>query len=121
MSHKLLLCLTLCAGLPLLADDVSAGKPQDAPLIRRQKLDPADYEDKANAEKLIRERKELIEKMQNTRMELIRKDPKLKRLHEQIAALYRELAIELESKREMLILNSDLKRIDSAIDSLKKK
>ncbi len=120
MYQKLLLC-SLCAAFPLLlpaAPETAAG-PQ--PQLNRKELDPALFADREAAETLLKERRELILKMHRTRMELIRKDPKLKRIHAQITALYRELALELDSKREMTLLNDDLRSLDAKIDSLQKK
>ena len=121
MYQKLLFC-SLCAALPMLlpaAPEPEAGNAQ--PLINRKGLEPENFTDRSAAETLLNERKALILKMHRTRLELIRKDPKLKRIHAQITALYRELAVELDSKREMTLLNSDLRLLDSKINSLRKK
>ena len=121
MYQKLLFC-SLCAALPMLlpaAPEPEAGNAQ--PLINRKGLEPENFADLSAAETLLNERKALILKMHRTRLELIRKDPKLKRIHAQITALYRELAVELDSKREMTLLNSDLRLLDSKINSLRKK
>lgn len=122
MYRKLIFC-SLCAAIPwmLSAAPAADSAKQQPSLIFRGGLNPAGYVDRAAAEKLLTERKALILKMHEKRMELIKKDPKLKRLHDQITALHRELAIELDSKRDMMVLNSDLKSIDSRIDSLPKK
>ena len=93
MYQKLLFC-SLCAALPMLlpaAPEPEAGNAQ--PLINRKGLEPENFADRSAAETLLNERKALILKMHRTRLELIRKDPKLKRIHAQITALYRELAI----------------------------
>ena len=113
MYQKLLFC-SLCAALPMLlpaAPEPEAGNAQ--PLINRKGLEPENFADRSAAETIL--------KMHRTRLELIRKDPKLKRIHAQITALYRELAVELDSKREMTLLNSDLRLLDSKINSLRKK
>ena len=113
MYQKLLFC-SLCAALPMLlpaAPEPEAGNAQ--PLINMKGLEPEIFADRSAAESLLNEHR--------TRLELIRKDPKLKRIHAQITALYRELAVELDSKREMTLLNSDLRLLDSKINSLRKK
>ena len=121
MYQKLLFC-SLCAALPLLlsaAPEPAPAAPQ--PQLNRKGLEPERFTDPAAAEMLLNERRTLILKMHKTRMELIKKDPKLKRIHAQITALYQELAAGLDASREMTILNGELKRLDSKIDSLEKK
>ncbi len=121
MYRKLLFC-SLCTALPLLLSAVPESEGGAArPLINRKGLEPGNFADPSTAEKLLNERRALILKMHKTRLELIKKDPKLKRIHAQITALYKELAVELDSKREMTLLNSDLRLLDSKIDSLQKK
>ena len=122
MYQKLLFC-SLCAAFPLLLSAAPEPPAASAPQVElnRKGLEADRFADRAAAEPLLKERKALILKMHRTRMELIRKDPKLKRIHAQITALYQELAASLENTREMTILNGELKRLDSKIDSLEKK
>lgn len=122
MYQKLLFC-SLCAALPLLLSAAPEPAAASAPQVElnRKGLDADRFADRAAAETLLKERRNLILKMHQTRMTLIRKDPKLKRIHAQITALYQELAAGLDNTREMTILNGELKRLDSKIDSLEKK
>lgn len=82
---------------------------------------PSDYVDKAQAEKLLAEREMLVQKIHAMRLELIKKDPKLRRMYEQLIQQARDLAMELESKREMRNITDSLGELDSKLNRLQKK
>ena len=110
--------------LPLLAtakDASAATQDGRAANILRTTGNPADYADKAQAEKLLAEREMLVQKIHAMRLELIKKDPKLRRMYEQLIQQARELAMELESKKEMRNVTESLGDIDSKLNRLQKK
>lgn len=89
--------------------------------LLRNTATAADYADSARAQKLLDERKALVLKIHKLRMELIRKDPRLRRMYEQLIQQARELAGELESKKEMRNMTESLGEIDSRLNGLRKK
>ena len=82
-------------------------------------LDPAAFADREKAEKLIRQRAELMQKIQAERKRLLEEDNGAKKLREEILLLNRKLASLLETKKSMIELNSQLRDIDIAISRLK--
>ncbi|MDD2404684.1 MAG: hypothetical protein GX280_01515 [Lentisphaerae bacterium] len=53
---------------------------------------------------LKQQAEEVNQQMAKVRVEVIKKDPELQKLHQQILALHRELALRVDSKRDMRIL-----------------
>lgn len=84
-------------------------------------LEPWDFQDPAKFKSLLKEREELQLKMHALRVKLISDDPDLAKLHKQIMALHKELAIQLDSKRDMRKLSDKLRDLDSELDKLPKK
>ena len=82
-------------------------------------LDPAAFADQEKAEKLIRQRAELQQKIQAERKRLLEEDAGAKKLREEILLLNRKLASLLETKKSMIELNSQLRDLDIAISRLK--
>ena len=82
-------------------------------------LDPAAFADQEKAEKLIRQRAELMQKIQAERKRLLEEDNGAKKLREEIMLLNRKLASLLETKKSMIELNSQLRDLDIAISRLK--
>ena len=82
-------------------------------------LDPAAFADQEKAEKLIRQRAELMQKIQAERKRLLEEDNGAKKLREEILLLNRKLASLLETKKSMIELNSQLRDLDIAISRLK--
>ena len=82
-------------------------------------LDPAAFADQEKAEKLIRQRAELMQKIQAERKRLLEEDTSAKKLREEILLLNRKLASLLETKKSMIELNSQLRDLDIAISRLK--
>ncbi len=69
-------------------------------------------------EQLQGKQRELAEAMYKLRLELIKNDSELKRLHQQIIALYRELALRVDSKKEMRILIAKHEQLEKEISKL---
>jgi septal ring factor EnvC (AmiA/AmiB activator) len=69
---------------------------------------------------LLKERKQVAEKMFKLRVKLLENDPELKKLHEKIMELHKELALQLDSKKEMRALTIQIKKIEASIEELKK-
>ncbi|MEI8246583.1 MAG: hypothetical protein WCI51_12185 [Lentisphaerota bacterium] len=63
--------------------------------------------------------KKIAAEMFKVRMELIKKDPALLKLHKQIIALHKELALKVDSKKEMRILLSRAADVSKQIEELK--
>ncbi|MDD2478597.1 MAG: hypothetical protein PHS31_01745 [Victivallaceae bacterium] len=53
---------------------------------------------------LKKEAEAVDQQMAKMRVEILKKDPELQKLHQQILALHRELALRVDGKREMRIL-----------------
>ncbi len=84
-------------------------------------LEPWDFQDPAKFKSLIKEREELQLKMHALRVKLITEDPDLAKLHKQIMALHKELAIQLDSKKDMRKLSDKLRDLDAEMDKLPRK
>ena len=84
-------------------------------------LEAWDFQDPAKFKSLIKEREELQLKMHSMRVKLISEDPDLAKLHKQIMALHKELAIQLDSKKDMRKLSDKLRELDAELDKLPKK
>ena len=82
-------------------------------------LDPAAFADQEKAETLIRQRADLLQKIQAERKRLLEEDNGAKKLREEILLLNRKLASLLETKKSMIELNSQLRDLDIAISRLK--
>ncbi|MBO4304565.1 MAG: hypothetical protein J6A21_08270 [Lentisphaeria bacterium] len=114
---------------PQNASAESAKKPSE--LSPREKkyaefspLPDASGEEKAVQEKirvLSGKKLELLKKMHETRMELIRKDQRLSTLRKRILSLSLELSQELNAKREMMALNEELASLEEEMRDLLKK
>lgn len=102
-------------------DASAAAQDGRAANILRTAVSATDYVDNVQAEKLLSEREMLVMKIHKLRMELIKKDPKLRRMYEQLIQQARELAMELESKKEMRNVTESLGDIDSKLNRLQKK
>ena len=63
--------------------------------------------------------KKIAAEMFKVRMELIKKDPALLKLHKQIIALHKELALKIDSKKEMRILLSKAADVSKQLEELK--
>ena len=71
--------------------------------------------EREKAEKLANlnnKRTELIRKIHEKRQVLLKSNPKLRRMHQQLLKQARELALELNANREMRTLNDDLTEVE---------
>ena len=70
---------------------------------------------------LIKEQKELAKKMFDLRVKLLTKDPELKKLYEKIMELHKELALQIDSKKEMRKLLIKMKAVRTKLFDIKEK
>jgi len=75
-------------------------------------------EDSEKLKDLKTQRTELQLKMHEMRLELIEKDDELKKLHDKVMALHREMALLLDKKREMKPMVEKAKDLDAEIKKL---
>jgi hypothetical protein len=68
---------------------------------------------------LQKEEKQLLKEMLELRIKLIRKDPNLKKLHDKIMELHRELALNLDGKKEMRDIAEKLKKVRTSLAEIK--
>ena len=78
------------------------------------------FQNPAEAEKLLKEKAELRQKMLKTRANLLKNDPKLRKLYLDLMRTTRQLAIELNSQPEMRKLNDSLSEVNEKLEKLKK-
>ncbi len=78
-------------------------------------------EQKSELDKLQAERARLTWQIVDRRAQLIATDAECKKLHEQIMAMHRELAIRLNSNPDMRALNHQAEELDRKIAELKQK
>jgi hypothetical protein len=129
MNRALKSTLAICAAAVSLslsspyleADDASAtaatvkdAKPEQAPY----KMEPWDFQNPARFKALMKEREELQQRMHALRVKLLQEDPELEKLHKRIMELHKELALQLESKKDMRKFCDKLKEIDAELDKL---
>ena len=57
-------------------------------------------------------RTELIRRIHEKRQNLLKNNPKLRRMHQQLLKQVRELALELNANREMRTLNDELSEVE---------
>jgi seryl-tRNA synthetase len=58
--------------------------------------------------------------MYDLRIKLIKDDPSIKKLHQRIIALHKELSLKIDSKKEMRVLIEQEKRLNAQIEQLNK-
>ena len=80
---------------------------------------PSEFADREKAEALLKQRAELVRKIQDERKRILKEDPKAKELNEDIMRQLRQLASILETKKSMIELNFQLDELDDAISRLK--
>lgn len=102
----LLTMFCLAAGVGA-ADEAKAAKP-----------DPAVVKAKIN--KLAEDQKTTAKAMHNLRIKLIKTDPELKKLHDSIMAMHRELALKMSANKDMRKLIIKFEDNEKEIENLKK-
>lgn len=68
---------------------------------------------------LQKEEKQLLKEMLELRIKLIQKDPNLKKLHDKIMELHRELALNLDGQKEMREIAEKLKQVRTSLAEIK--
>lgn len=94
--------------LPLLVPAADP-KPEQDPVLLRTKLAI-----------LEADRTKSMENLTETRMKYIRADKNLKRMHDNIMTLHRNLALALDSKKDVREINDRLIKLDSEINAVQK-
>ena len=77
-------------------------------------------EEKAKIQALETERRELLRKIQQKRMELLKNNPKLRKIYLDILRQTQELAIELDSNMDIRDLNRALREVETQLKDAKK-
>lgn len=72
-------------------------------------------------ESLKKQAVELEDEMTRLRTEIIKADPDLQKIHNQIIALHRELALRVDSKREMRVLILKAEEVERQLRELENK
>lgn len=75
---------------------------------------------KAKIEKLAKDQKVTAKAMHKLRIKLLKTDPELKKLHESIMAMHRELALKMSANKNMRRLIIKFEDNEKEIESLKK-
>jgi hypothetical protein len=125
LSARLLICSVMAACTALTAQQPAKTKPATSQVVYhpvfRTNLDPALFENPAEAILLFKSRENIISKLLAERKKIITTDRRAKELHQQIMKLNRELAVLMENKRAVRDLNRELQAIDTKINTLKMK
>ena len=126
LSARLLICSVMAACAALVAQQPAKTQPATPQQVVyhpvfRTNLDPALFENPAEAILLFKNRETVISKLLAERKKIITTDRRAKELHQQIMKLNRELAVLMENKRAVRDLNRELQAIDTKINTLKLK
>jgi hypothetical protein len=113
-------CAALSAQQPAKTAQPAAQQVVYHPVFRTN-LDPALFENPAEAILLFKNRETVISNLLAERKKIITSDRRAKELHQQIMKLNRELAVLMENKRAVRDLNRELQAIDTKINTLKLK
>lgn len=105
------------------ADEIRTDNVSGVPTGERQIKNPkaADQEITKKIAELSGMKTDLIRKIHEKRKELLKSNPKLRRMHVQLLKQTRELALELDSNREMRKLNDSLIEVERQLEQEKKK
>ena len=68
---------------------------------------------------LLKQEKKLAKEMFELRVKFLKEDPELKKLHAKILELHKELALKLDSKKEMRTLAAKLRKVKNSIAAIK--
>jgi hypothetical protein len=97
------------------ADGITTDNVAGAQIGTKQKtVDPktAEREKARKLAELNSKRTELFRKLHEQRQNLLKNNPKLRRMHQQLLKQARELALELNANREMRKLNDELSEVE---------
>ncbi|MCK4982363.1 MAG: hypothetical protein KAS17_05540 [Victivallaceae bacterium] len=70
-------------------------------------------------QKLVKQEKKLAKEMFELRIKFLKEDPALKKLHAKILELHKELALKLDSKKQMRTLAAKLRKVKNSIAAIK--
>ena len=91
-------------------NNVSGARTETKPKVFSQRA--AERERALKLAELNKERTDLLRKIHLKRQELLKNNPKLRRMHQQLLKQTRELALELDANREMRQLNDSLDEVE---------
>ena len=91
-------------------DNVSGARTETKQKAVSQKA--AEQEKARKISELNSKRTELIRRIHEKRQGLLKNNPKLRRMHQQLLKQVRELALELNANREMRTLNDELSEVE---------
>ena len=97
------------------ADGITTGNAAGTQIETKQKVtDPkaAEREKAGKIAELNSKRINLIRQIHEKRQGLLKNNPKLRRMHQQLLKQVRELALELNANREMRTLNDELSEVE---------
>lgn len=67
---------------------------------------------------LLKQEKKIAKEMYDVRVKLLKKDPHLKKIHDKIMELHKELALMLDRKKEMRILVTKMKKVKKSLNAI---
>ena len=91
-------------------NNVSGARTETKPKVFSQRA--VERERALKLAELNKERTDLLRKIHLKRQELLKNNPKLRRMHQQLLKQTRELALELDANREMRQLNDSLDEVE---------
>ena len=106
MKNLFIIFLCCSAVLCFSANTKEDTKKQDTNLEKQEQI-------------LLKQEKQLAKEMFDTRVKLLQKNPELKQLYEKIMELHKELALQLDSRKEMRTLANKLRQVRSSIAEIK--
>lgn len=126
MLKKIL--LITCAAVSLHAlqaaevrtDNLTASRTGNAE-AKGKDLKAAEREKAKRIEELTEKRQALLLKIHQKRKDLLKNNPKLRRMYLQLLKDTRELALELDANREMRELNDQLQEVERELNQKQKK
>ena len=98
--------------VPPTGKDAGTAKPE------AKKISPE--EEREQIRQLEAERIQLLRKIQNKRMELLKNNPKLRKMYLEIIRQTQELAIELDSDLDIRSLNRELREVETQLKAKRK-
>ncbi len=70
-------------------------------------------------QELLAQEKKIAKEMFEARVKLLEKDPHLKKIHDKIMELHKELALMLDRKKEMRVLIDKMKKVKKSLDAIR--
>lgn len=101
------------------AESLSVSKESDAVSRTNQKSAEQKTAEQEKAERIAaldQQRTELVLKIHKKRQELLKSNPKLRKMHQQLLKQTRELALELDSNIQMRRLNNSLRDVERQLE-----